>query len=283
MAKREEYIKRREPGRRSDGVRQSAPQEPREDVVVGRNAVLELLRSGRTVDKLFLQKGQREGSAILIAGIAKERGIPIVEAEKQKLDALSGALKHQGVAAIAAQKEYVSLSDILKIAADRGEPPFLVLCDGIDDPGNLGAVIRCAEGAGAHGVVVTKRRSVGLTAAVARASAGAIEHMAVARVPNLASAIDELKNAGVWIYGAEAGGALCYETDLKGAVALVMGSEGEGISRLVKEKCDFIVSIGMYGRVNSFNVSCASAVILCEIARQRHGVALTGGAPGQKI
>lgn len=271
MAYREERTGKKEYSKRfSAGEREAA--EAREDVVVGRNAVLELLRSGRTVDKLFLQKGQREGSAILIAGLAKERGVPIVEAEKQKLDALSAGLKHQGVAAIAAQKEYVSLDDILKIAADRDEPPFLVLCDGIDDPGNLGAIIRCAEGAGAHGVVIPKRRSVGLTAAVARASAGAVEHVAVARVPNLASAIDELKKAGVWIYGAEAGGASCFETDMKGAVALVMGSEGEGISHLVKEKCDFIVSIGMYGRVNSFNVSCASAVLLCEIARQRHGV-----------
>lgn len=271
MGSREEYIKRKEQNRKPGG-REHTAEEMREDVIVGRNAVLELLRSGRTVDKVFLQKGQREGSAILIAGLAKERGVPIVEAEKQKLDALSVGLKHQGVAAIAAQKEYVSLDDILKIAADRGEAPFLVLCDGIDDPGNLGAIIRCAEGAGAHGVVIPKRRSVGLTAAVGRASAGAVEHMAVARVPNLASAVDELKKAGVWIYGAEAGGASCYETDLKGAVALVMGSEGEGISHLVKEKCDFIISIGMYGRVNSFNVSCASAVILCEIARQRHGV-----------
>lgn len=244
--------------------------EPAENVVAGRNAVSELLKSGRTVDKLYVQKGEREGSLPLIVAMAAERSIPIVEVQKQKLDQMAGAVRHQGVIALAAQKEYASLEDILNIAKERNEPPFVVLCDGIDDPGNLGALIRCAEGAGAHGVVITKRRSVGLTAVVSKASAGALEHMAVAKVNNLASAIDELKQAGLWIYGAEAGGTPCYTTDLKGPVALVMGSEGQGISRLVAEKCDFIISIDMYGKVNSFNVSCAAAVILCEIARQRH-------------
>lgn len=243
---------------------------PDENVVVGRNAVLELLRSERAVDKLFMQKGDREGSATLIAALARDRGVPLVEVEKQKLDALSCGLKHQGVVAMAAQKEYVSVSDILRIAEERGEPPFIVLCDGIDDPGNLGALIRCAEGAGAHGVVITKRRSVGLTAAVGRASAGALEHMAIAKVSNLAGVIDELKKEGLWIYGAEAGGKACYDTDMKGPAAVVMGSEGQGLSKLVAEKCDFIVSIDMYGKVNSFNVSCAAAVILCEVAHQRH-------------
>lgn len=239
-------------------------------MIPGRNAVLELLRSGRTVDKLFVQKGEREGSVTLIVAMAKQAGIPVVEAERQKLDGLSAGLRHQGVVALAAQKEYATVEELLKIAEERGEPPFLVLCDGIDDPGNLGAVIRCAEGAGAHGVIITKRRSVGLTAAVERASAGALEHMAVAKVTNLAVVIDELKEKGLWIYGAEAGGSRCYETDLTGAVAVVMGSEGKGLSRLVADKCDRIVSIDMYGKVNSFNVSCAAAVILCEVARQRH-------------
>ena len=243
---------------------------PEENLVAGRNAVLELLRSERAVDKLLIQKGEREGSATLIVSLAKERGIPVIETEKKKLDYMACGLKHQGVIALAAQKEYATVEEILAIARERNEQPFVVLCDGIDDPGNLGAVIRCAEGAGAHGVVITKRRSVGLTAAVDRASAGALEHMAVAKVPNLASTIDELKEAGLWIYGAEAGGKACYDTDMKGAVAVVLGSEGNGISRLIKEKCDFIVSIDMYGKVNSFNVSCASAVILCEAARQRH-------------
>ncbi|MBQ9129851.1 MAG: 23S rRNA (guanosine(2251)-2'-O)-methyltransferase RlmB [Clostridia bacterium] len=245
-------------------------EEPSENVVAGRNAVSELLKSERTVDKLYIQKGEREGSLPLIVALATERRIPVVEVQKQKLDALAGAVRHQGVVALAAQKEYATLQDILDIAEQRGEPPFLVLCDGIDDPGNLGALIRCAEGAGAHGVVITKRRSVGLTAVVSKASAGALEHMAVAKVSNLSSAIDELKEAGLWIYGAEAGGKPCHKTDMKGPIAVVMGSEGQGISRLVADKCDFIVSIDMYGKVNSFNVSCAAAVILCEAVRQRH-------------
>ena len=244
---------------------------PEEGVICGRNAVMELLRGERSVDKLFLQKGEREGSIKMIVALAAKKGVPIVDAEKPKLDALCGELHHQGVAAIASQKEYVELRDLLKIAEERGEAPLIVLCDGIDDPGNLGAVIRCAEGAGAHGVVIPKRRSVGLTAAVGRASAGALEHMAVARVPNIAAAIDTLKKEGLWVYGAEAGGQSCRETDMKGPLALVLGSEGAGLSRLTKEKCDFIVSIEMYGKVNSFNVSCASAVLLCEIAAQRHG------------
>ena len=248
----------------------SEMREPPEGIVCGRNAVLELLRSGRDIDKIYVQRGEREGSALLIVGMAKERSIPVVEAEKNKLDALCTGLRHQGVAASAAQKEYATVKQILEIASARGEQPFIVLCDGIDDPGNLGAIIRCAEGAGAHGVIIPKRRSVGLTAAVGRASAGALEHMAVAKVTNMASTVDELKKAGLWVYGAEAGGTPCYKTDMKGASALVLGSEGQGISHLVREKCDFIVSIDMYGKVNSFNVSCAAAVLLCEIARQRH-------------
>ncbi len=249
---------------------ENTPKEADENAVVGRNAVMELLRSGRPVDKVFIRRGELEGSVTVIVALAKERGIPILEVEKQKLDSLAGGLHHQGVVAMAAQKEYCSVEDILAVAKERGEEPFVVLCDGIDDPGNLGAIIRCAEGAGAHGVVISKRRSVGLTAAVGRASAGALEHMAVAKVSNLSYAIDELKKAGLWIYGAEAGGKPCYESDMRGPVAVVLGSEGGGISRLVSEKCDFIVSIAMYGKVNSFNVSCASAVILCEAARQRH-------------
>ena len=245
--------------------------EPAENVVAGRNAVSELLKSGRAVDKIYVQKGEREGSLPLLVALANERRIPVVEVQKQKLDQMAGEVRHQGVVALAAQKEYATLEDILAIAKERGEDPFIVLCDGIDDPGHLGALIRCADGAGAHGVVITKRRSVGLTAVVNKASAGALEHMAVAKVSNLAAAIDELKKEGFWIYGAEAGGKPCYETDLKGPIAVVMGSEGQGLSRLVTEKCDFIISIDMYGKVNSFNVSCAAAVILCEAARQRHG------------
>ena len=268
MAQEENFRKRRE--RTPEEGRDPESAGAGENTVVGRNAVLELLKSDRPVDKLYVQKGEREGSIVMLVALAQKKGIPIVETEKNKLDGMASGLKHQGVVASAAQKEYSSLEEILKIAEERGEPPFLVLCDGIDDPGNLGAVIRCAEGAGVHGVVITKRRSVGLTAAVNRASAGALEHMAVAKVGNLCSAIEVLKKKGVWIYGAEAGGKAVYETDMKGACAVVLGSEGQGISRLVAEHCDFMVSIDMYGKVNSFNVSCASAVILCEAARQRH-------------
>ncbi len=259
----------REGFRKSDRAEKREYTQPDEHLVIGRNAVSELLKSGKSVDKLLVRKGEREGSISVIVAMAIERGIPIVESEKQKLDSLAAGLHHQGVIAYAAQKEYATIEEILAIAKERGEPPFVLLCDGVDDPGNLGAMIRCAEGAGVHGVIIPKRRSVGLTAAVDRASAGALEHMAVAKVPNLAAAIDELKRAGLWIYGAEAGGSPCYQTDMKGAVGVVMGSEGEGISRLIREKCDFIVSIDMYGKVNSFNVSCATAVILCEAARQR--------------
>ena len=247
-------------------VREESP----EGIVAGRNAVMEVLKSGASVDKLFVAKGEREGSIKLICALALEKGIPLLECDKNKLDRLAGGSWHQGVVAMAAQKEYVAVEDLFAIAEERGEAPFFVVCDGISDPHNLGALIRCAEGAGAHGVILSKRHCVGLTPVAAKASAGALSHMAVAKVSNIASTIDLLKEKGVWVYGAEAGGSSLYKTDLKGAAAFVMGSEGEGISRLVKEKCDFIVSIEMYGHVNSFNVSCAAAVVLCEAARQRH-------------
>ena len=181
---------------------------------------------------------------------------------------MSGFAVHQGVIAMAAEKEYCSVEDILKIAADRGEKPFLVIADGITDPHNLGALIRCAEGVGAHGLIIPKRRAVGLTPAVTKASCGAIEHLAVAKVTNLVACVEELKKQGVWIFAAEAGGKAYYETDFDCPCALVMGSEGDGVSRLMKERADFITSIPMYGHVNSFNVSTAAAVILAEISRQ---------------
>ncbi len=241
------------------------------NVVCGRNAVLELLKAERTVDKLFVRRGDREGSITLIVAEAIARKIPVIEVDKAKIDALAMGANHQGVAAMAAAKEYVSVDDILDIAKARGEKPLIVIADEISDPHNLGAVIRCAEGAGAHGLIIPKRRSTGLTAVVDKSSAGALEHLAVAKVTNLASAIDELKEKGVWIYGAEADGASYYDTKFDSATAIVVGSEGGGISRLIREKCDFIVSIPMYGKVNSFNVSCAAAVMLCEAARQLRG------------
>lgn len=246
----------------------SAGEDESPSIVFGRNPVMELLKSDRTIDKLFVRRGDREGSITVIVAECLARKIPVIEVDKAKLDSLAGGMNHQGVAAMAAMKDYCSIDDIFKIAEERGEKPFIVVADEIEDPHNLGALIRCAEGAGAHGLIIPKRRSAGLTSVVQKASAGALEHLAIAKVANIASALDELKERNVWVYGAEADGAPVYDTKFDSATAIVVGSEGFGISRLVREKCDFIVSIPMYGRVNSFNVSCAAAVILCEAARQ---------------
>ena len=228
----------------------------------------ELLKSGRTVDKLLVQRGEREGSIVVLVAEAIERRIPVVETDKAKLDKISNFAAHQGVIAMAAEKEYCSVEDILAIAEERGEKPFIVIADGITDPHNLGAIIRCAEGVGAHGLIIPKRRAVGLTPVVSKSSCGAIEHLAVAKVTNLGATVDELKKAGVWIFAAEAGGAAYYDTDFKCPCAIIMGSEGEGVSHLLKEKADYITSIPMYGKVNSFNVSTAAAVILAEVSKQ---------------
>ena len=239
-----------------------------ESVIVGRNAVRELLKTDRAVDKLFVQRGEREGSIVVIVAEAIEKKIPVVEVDKAKLDKMSGGAHHQGVLAMAAEKEYSSVDDILEIARERGERPLIVISDGISDPHNLGALIRCAEGVGAHGIIIPKRRAVGLTAVVAKASAGAIEHMAIAKVSNIASCIDDLKEKGIWVFSAEAGGDAYYDIDFKCPCALVFGSEGDGVSKLVKDKSDYIVSIPMYGKVNSFNVSTAAAIILAEASKQ---------------
>jgi 23S rRNA (guanosine2251-2'-O)-methyltransferase len=255
-------------GSREKGENAGAAREPVEGAVIGRNAVRELLRSGREIDKIFVRKGDREGSIVVIIAEAKNAGIPVIEVEKAKLDSMSGGANHQGVVAMAAEKEYSSIEDILKIAEDRGEAPLIVIADGITDPYNLGTLIRCAEGAGAHGLIISKRRASGLTPLVTKASAGAVEHLAIAKVPNITAAIEALKEKGIWIFAAEAGGKAYYETDFSGPCAIVLGSEGEGISRLVLEKSDFVVSIPMYGKVNSFNVSTAAAVLLAEASRQ---------------
>ncbi len=238
--------------------------------VIGRNAVRELLKSERPIDKLLVQKGERTGSIVVLVAQAIERGIPVIETEKPKLDALAGFAPHQGIIALAAEKEYCSVEDILALAREKGEAPLIVICDGVTDPYNLGAIIRCAECCGAHGLIIPKRRAVGLTPLVTKASAGAIEHLAIAKVPNIAAVVEQLKREGVWVYAAEAGGASIYDTDFKGPCAIVMGSEGEGVSQLVQKTCDAVVSIPMYGQVNSFNVSTAAAVILAEVARQHH-------------
>ena len=242
-------------------------------VTAGRNAVRELLRSGRAIDKIYVKNGSREGSVVVIVAEAISRGIPIVEVDQNKIDRIAGGANHQGVVAMAAGKEYSTVDDILEIAASRGEKPLIVVSDGIEDPHNLGALIRCAECAGAHGIIIPKRRAVGVTPVVAKCSAGAIEHMAVARVTNLATTLKDLKEAGIWIFSAEAGGEAYYDLDFDVPAAIVFGSEGGGVSRLVKERSDFNVSIPMYGLVNSLNVSTAASVILCHAARVRHGMA----------
>jgi 23S rRNA (guanosine2251-2'-O)-methyltransferase len=239
-----------------------------ESLVIGRNAVRELLKSGRTIDKLLVQKGEREGSIVVLVAEAVERHIPVVETDRVKLDKMTNYSVHQGVVAMAAQKEYCTVDDILAIAEARGEKPFIVIADGITDPHNLGAVIRCAEGVGAHGLIIPKRRAVGLTAAVSKASCGAIEHLAVAKVTNIAATVEDLKERGIWVFSAEAGGQAYYDTDFNCPCAIVLGSEGEGVSKIVKDKSDYITSIPMYGKVNSFNVSTAAAVILAEVSRQ---------------
>lgn len=240
-------------------------------IVIGRNAVAELLKSNRAIDKIYVRKGVREGSLTLIVAQAVERKIPVVEVELSKLDFMSSGANHQGVVAMASLKDYVSVDDILDIAKERNEKPLIVIADCIEDPHNLGALIRCAECAGAHGIIIPKRHAVGITPAVYKSSAGAIEHMAIAKVSNIATTIDELKKKGVWIFASEAGGAPYYETDYDCACAIVLGSEGNGVGKLIKEKSDFIISIPMYGKVNSLNVSTAASVILCHVARMQRG------------
>ncbi len=260
----------RRPSRNAgERTRDNTPAPAPENVVCGRNAVRELLKSGRSVDKLFVRTGDREGSITVIVAEAIRLGIPVVEVEGSKLDTLTAFAHHQGVAAMAAEKQYVTVEEILDIARERGETPLVVIADGIEDPHNLGAVIRCAECAGAHGIILPKRRAVGLTPVVMSASAGALEHMAVAKVQNIAATVEQLKEMGLWIFTAEAGGTPYYDVDWKTPAAIVLGSEGEGVSRLVREKSDFVVSIPMYGQVNSLNVSTAASVILCHAARMQ--------------
>ncbi|MBO5110715.1 MAG: 23S rRNA (guanosine(2251)-2'-O)-methyltransferase RlmB [Clostridia bacterium] len=242
---------------------------PAAGIIVGRNAVRELLKSDRAIDKILVRRGDREGSIVVLVAEAIKKGIPVIETDAAKLDSLSGSENHQGIVAMAAEKEYVSVDDILAIAEERGEKPLIVIADCIEDPYNLGALIRCAECAGAHGIIVPKRHAVGLTPAVTKASAGAIEHMAIAKVSNIATTIEDLKKKGLWVFASEAGGTAYYETDFDTPAAIVFGSEGNGVGRLIKERSDFIVSIPMYGKVNSLNVSTAASVILCHAARMQ--------------
>ena len=244
--------------------------ELKNEIIEGRNAVIEALRAGRAIDKIYIARGDVDKTLGHIASKAREKNIVVVEADRRKLDFMSQTHAHQGVIALAAVREYCTIDDIFKNAQESGEPPFIIICDEISDPHNLGAIIRSAECAGAHGVIIPKRRSAGMTAIVDKSSAGALEHMAVARVPNLPSAIEELKKRGVWVYGTAADGENgLWETDLTGALALVIGSEGDGMGRLVRDCCDFVISLPMHGKVGSLNASNAAAITMYEVLRQR--------------
>ncbi|MDY4488806.1 MAG: 23S rRNA (guanosine(2251)-2'-O)-methyltransferase RlmB [Candidatus Limivicinus sp.] len=244
--------------------------EIKNEIVEGRNAVIEALRAGRAIDKIFIAKGDVDKTLGHIASKARDKGIVVVECDRKKLDFMSQTHAHQGVIALCAVREYCTVEDIFAVAEERGEKPFVIVCDEISDPHNLGAIIRSAECAGAHGVIIPKRRSAGLTAIVDKSSAGAAEHMAIARVPNIPAAIKELKDRGLWIYGTAADGQSdLWHTDFTGNVALVIGSEGDGMGRLVRESCDFIVSLPMKGQVSSLNASAAAAIVMYEVLRQR--------------
>ena len=259
---------------RENNRRREAPQ-PREEIegqLEGRNALTEALRSGRTLDKVFIASGETDKGLQRLAAQAKEAGAVVVPVDRRKLDQMSTTRAHQGVIALAAAREYFSIDDILQEAADRGEAPLIVICDELSDPHNLGAILRSAECAGAHGVIIPKRRSVGLTATVAKASAGAVEYVKVAKVTNINAAIEELKEKGVWVFGTAAEGSIpMYQADLKIPAAIVVGSEGDGMSQLVRKNCDVIVHIPMKGKITSLNASCAVTILLYEAVRQRLG------------
>lgn len=240
-----------------------------ENQLEGRNAILEVLKSGRDIEKIMVLKGNVEGTIKRILAQAREKGIVVQEVARQKLDEISQTKNHQGVIAIVSEHQYVEVEDILQIAKEKGEPPFVVLLDGITDPHNLGAILRSAECAGVHGIIIPKRKSVGLNATVGKTSAGALEYVPVARVTNLVKTMEFLKKEGLWIACADMKGLDYFDSDMKGAIALVIGSEGGGVSRLVKETCDFTVSIPMYGQISSLNASVAAGLLMYEIVRQR--------------
>ncbi len=238
-----------------------------EQIIYGRNAVTEALLSGKTVDTVYIQKNAKGLGKII--SLAKDSGAVVKDANDEKLSQLSEGGKHGGVAAVLAAAEYATVDDLLKVAEEKGEPPFLIIADEIQDPHNLGALIRTAEAAGAHGVIIPKRRNAGLTSTVYKTSAGAVNWLKVARVSNLVETINDLKKKNIWVYGAEADGQPFHKADLSGAVALVIGSEGFGLGRLVRESCDMILSIDMYGKVNSLNASVSGGILMYEVVRHR--------------
>ena len=240
------------------------------DKLEGRNPILEALKANRTINKIFVSKGEREGSIRQIIAMAREKKIIITEVDHNVIESMSSTKSHQGIIAFVAVKEYVEVDDILNIAQDKGHPPFIIILDEIADPHNFGAILRTANAVGAHGVIIPKRRAIGLTSAVSKASAGAIEYVPVARVTNIAQTIEYLKKNNVWVVGTDSTGEKAfYDSDLKGAIALVVGSEGEGMGKLIREKCDFVVNIPMQGQISSLNASVAAAIVMYEILKQR--------------
>ena len=239
------------------------------DVIAGRNPVSEAIRNGRAIDKILVAKGEKNGAVVGILAKAREKQILVKEVDRTKLDYVCGNETHQGIVAFAAVREYSTVEEILDYAAERGEAPFLMVLDEVEDPHNLGAIIRTAECAGVHGVIIPKRRSAGLSYTVGKASAGAVEYMRVARVTNISVLIDELKSKGIWVYGADMNGTDYSECDFSGACAIVIGNEGKGISRLVREKCDVIVSLPMKGKINSLNASVAAGILMYSAMKDR--------------
>lgn len=270
MAKKNRSQKDRRTGEK---VAKSAPLdvvELPEDMVAGRNAVMEALKGSRSVNKLMIANGSTEGSIKEIIAVAKEKGVNIQYWDRSKLDSIARGIRHQGVLAQVAPVQYAELEDILQVAKDRNEPPFIVLLDELEDPHNLGAILRTADAAGVHGVLIPKHRSCPLSATVAKTSAGAVEHVPVARVGNLVQTIKKLKQEGLWVAAADMDGKDYYDTDLTGPLLLIIGSEGQGVGRLVKEQCDFVVRIPMVGKINSLNASVAGSILMYEAMKQRH-------------
>ena len=269
MAKKNRSQKDRRTGGK---VAKSAPLdvvELPEDMVAGRNAVMEALKGSRSVNKLMIANGSTEGSIKEIIAVAKEKGVNIQYWDRSKLDSIARGIRHQGVLAQVAPVQYAELEDILQVAKDRNEPPFIVLLDELEDPHNLGAILRTADAAGVHGVLIPKHRSCPLSATVAKTSAGAVEHVPVARVGNLVQTIKKLKQEGLWVAAADMDGKDYYDTDLTGPLLLIIGSEGQGVGRLVKEQCDFVVRIPMVGKINSLNASVAGSILMYEAMKQR--------------
>lgn len=241
----------------------------RNDIIAGRNPVMEAIRSGRSIESILVAKGERSGSVVAIIAKAKQKNVPVKDVDSKKLDFLAKGINHQGIVAQCAVKEYSTLEDIFALAEERGESPFIIVLDKIEDPHNLGAIIRTAECAGAHGVIIPERRSAGLSYTVEKTSAGALEYMPVVRVKNISAVLQKLKDKGIWVYGADMDGEHYKKVNFDGAVALVIGNEGKGISPLVAKDCDVIVSLPMKGKINSLNASVAAGILMYEIADKR--------------